>query len=175
MPGDRKREVSIREILSRGCGPIFVSRKVRIELFSATPGRSSRRPPLCNTPWSPAPSLQSAETTDFSCGPESQKVRKGGATVGSSRLELMSFGLMTPERTRAPVILSAQFGKETISFSTAWWHCFRCKRRLEYWTGFDENFHRSAPLQEGRADTQIRVRIISDFFFAPKRLPMQSH
>ena len=30
--------------------------------------------------------------------------------------------------------------------------CTRCQRRLEYWSGLVENFDRSAPLQEGRAD-----------------------
>jgi len=30
--------------------------------------------------------------------------------------------------------------------------CSRCQRRLEYWSGLVENFDRTAPLQEGRAD-----------------------
>jgi hypothetical protein len=30
--------------------------------------------------------------------------------------------------------------------------CTRCQRRLEYWSGLVENFDRTTPLQEGRAD-----------------------
>jgi len=30
--------------------------------------------------------------------------------------------------------------------------CSRCQRRLEYWSGLVENFDRTAPLREGRAD-----------------------
>jgi hypothetical protein len=30
--------------------------------------------------------------------------------------------------------------------------CSRCQRRLEYWSGLVENFDRTAPFQEGRAD-----------------------
>lgn len=30
--------------------------------------------------------------------------------------------------------------------------CSRCQRRLEYWSGLVENFDRTTPLQEGRAD-----------------------
>lgn len=46
----------------------------------------------------------------------------------------------------------AYTGRLNHIFTASGWTREYCQRRLEYWSGLVENFDRSTPLQEGRAD-----------------------